>query len=63
MDVHTPSRWSATKRDIHSEQQIRDNPLPSDGAATDKNEEPSWPPHPVHGAVSGPSAAHLADRA
>ena len=47
MDTHTPSRWSARKRDIHTEQQIRDNPLPSDGAATDKIEEPSWLPHPV----------------
>ncbi len=47
MDAHTPSRWNASKRDLKTEQQIRDNPLPSDGAATENNDEPSWLPNPV----------------
>ncbi len=47
MDTHTPSRWEAEKSDLHSEERIRNNPLSSDGAATDKTEEPSWIPHPV----------------
>jgi molybdopterin-dependent oxidoreductase alpha subunit len=47
MDTHTPSRWEASKSDIHTEERIRNGPLPSDGAATDKTEEPSWLPNPV----------------
>ncbi len=47
MDTHTPSRWEATKHDLQSEQSIRDNPLPSDGAATGVLDQPSWQPHPI----------------
>jgi molybdopterin-dependent oxidoreductase alpha subunit len=47
MDSHTPSRWEANKSDLHSEEQMRNNPLPSDGVAGEKLEEPSWKPHLV----------------
>jgi molybdopterin-dependent oxidoreductase alpha subunit len=47
MDTHTPSRWESQKDDVHSEQDIRDNPLPSDGVAGVRLEEPSWKPHPI----------------
>ena len=47
MDTHTPSRWEATKHDLQSEEQIRGNSLPSDGAATETLEQPSWQPHPI----------------
>jgi molybdopterin-dependent oxidoreductase alpha subunit len=47
MDAHTPSNWKADKDESLSEQQIRDNPLPSDGPAGDRLEEPSWKPHPI----------------
>ena len=47
IDQHTPSSWAAEKGDVKSEAEIRNNPLSSDGAAGDRNEQPSWHPHPI----------------
>jgi molybdopterin-dependent oxidoreductase alpha subunit len=47
MDTHTPSRWEAKKTDPKSETDMRHDPLPSDGAAGERDEQPSWQPHPV----------------
>ncbi len=47
MDTHTPSRWEAAKSDVHTEADMLNGPLPSDGPGGERLEEPSWRPHPV----------------
>ena len=46
-DGTSASHYHRSKSEQPSEQEIIDNPLPSDGVAGERLEEPSWKPHPV----------------